>query len=125
MNVAKLKNLPVQVLFVVGVIAMIVGALDPLEGSVVILAGSGLVTLGTWLGHQPRGLCVYRTWLFGLIAFGVVALFGLSAAGGLGGKIGHSMWWGLLLLPYPLGWILGMANLVSRSIGRVRHRHAQ
>jgi len=125
MNSAKLKNVSVRILFFIGVIALVVGALDPLEGSVVIVAGGGLIALGTWLGHQDRGLCVYRTWLFGLIAFGVMALFGLSAVGGIGGKSGHSMWWGLLLLPYPVGWILGIANLVSRLIDRVRHRPAQ
>ena len=103
---------------------MVIGALDPLEGSVVILAGSGLVVLATWLGHRERGLCVYRTCLFGMIAFGVIALFALSAVGGIGGSNGHSMWWGLLLLPYPIAWILTMANLVVRGIDRLRHRHA-
>ena len=124
MNATKLKSVSARTLFVIGVIAMIVGAVDPLEGSVVILAGSGLVVLGTWLAHVERGLCVYRTCLFGMIAFGVIALFALSAVGGLGGKTGHSMWWGLLLLPYPIGWILAMANLVARVIDRGRHRHA-
>ena len=103
---------------------MVVGMLDPLEGSVIILAGSGLVALGTWLGNQGRALSVYRAWLFGMIALGVIALFWMSAAGGIGGKTGHSLWWGLVLLPYPIGWLLGMANLVSRLINRVRHRHA-
>ncbi len=119
MNPAKVKNWPARILFTLGVMAMFVGALDPLEGSVVILIGSGLVALGTWLGHQERALCIYRTCLFGLIAFGVIALFGLSALGGLGGERGLSPWWGLLL-PYPLGWLLGVANLVSRLIGRCR-----
>ena len=103
---------------------MIVGMLDPLEGSVVILAGSGLVTLATWLGHQEKALAIYRTWLFGMIAFGVIAMFVISAMGGLGGKTGRSMWWGLVLLPYPFGWLLSMANLIARAIDRVRHRHA-
>jgi len=124
MNTAKLKNLSARILLGVGVVAMIVGAVDPLEGSVVILTGSGLVVLGTWLGHQQRGLCVYRTCLFGMIAFGVIALFAMSAIGGLGGKTGHSMWWGLLLLPYPIGWILGMANLASRLVERAWRRPA-
>jgi hypothetical protein len=103
---------------------MVVGALDPLEGSVIILAGSGLLALGTWLGQQEKGLVVYRAWLFGMIAFGVIALFALSAAGGFGGKSGRSMWWGLVLLPYPVGWLLGIANLIARLIDRIRHRHA-
>jgi hypothetical protein len=124
MKAPQLKPLSARILFVLGVIAMVIGALDPLEGSVIILAGSGLVVLGTWLGHEQRGLCIYRTCLCGMIVFGVIALFALSAAGGIGGRHGHSMWWGLLLLPYPIGWILAMANFVARGIDRLRHRHA-
>jgi hypothetical protein len=99
---------------------MVVGALDPLEGSLVILAGSGLVTLGTWLGGSDRRLVVDWLWLFGLILFGVIALFALSAVGGIGGRSGHSLWWGLLVLPYPAAWLLGLANLARRSISRIR-----
>jgi hypothetical protein len=125
MNTAKIKSLSARILFIIGVIAMVGSMLDPLEGSVVILFGSGLVALGTWLGNRGRGLSVYWAWLFGMIAFGVIAMFGMSAIGGLGGKTGRSLWWGLVLLPYPVGWLLGIANLVSRLIDSVRHRHAQ
>jgi hypothetical protein len=124
MKTPQVMKLSARILFGIGVIAMTVGALDPLEGSVIILAGSGLVVLGTWLGRHRRGLCVYRTCLFGMMAFGVMALFALSAVGGLGGRTGHSMWWGLLLLPYPIGWILAMANLAAGLIDRMRHGHA-
>jgi len=34
---------------------------------------------------------------------GVGALWFLSSLGGIGGKSGHSIWWGLLILPYPTG----------------------
>jgi len=124
MNTQTLKNLSARILFPIGVVAMVAGALDPLEGSVVILAGSGLVALSTWLGNHDRSLAIYRTWLFGMIAFGVVVMFAMSAVGGLGGKTGRSMWWALVLLPYPVGWLLGIANLAARAIDRVRHRHA-
>jgi len=124
MNVQKIKILSARILFPLGVIAMVVGVLDPLEGSVVILTGSGLVAIGTWLGHHDKETAVYRTWLFGMIALGVIAMFVMSAMGGLGGKTGRSMWWGLVLLPYPVGWLLSMANLIARLIERVRHRHA-
>lgn len=123
MNTTKIRSVSARILFIIGVIAMVVGAVDPMEGSVVILSGSGLIALGTWLGNRGRGLSVYWACLFGMIALGVIALFGLSAVGGIGGKHGHSPWWGLLLLPYPVGWILGIANLVSRLIENVRHRH--
>ena len=124
MNVELIRFRSARILIPIGVIAMIVGALDPLEGSAVILAGSGLVTLGTWLSHREKALAIYRTWLFGMIAFGVLAMFVMSAMGGIGGKTGRSLWWALVLLPYPVGWLLNMANLIARGIERVRHRHA-
>jgi hypothetical protein len=121
MNVEVIKTRSARILLPIGVIAMIVGALDPLEGSIVILAGSGLAALGTWLAHQEKGLAIYRTWLFGMIAFGVIAMFVMSAMGGIGGATGRSMWWALVLLPYPVGWLLSIANLIARGIDRVRH----
>lgn len=123
MKKEKGRHLTARIVFPLGVIAMIVGALDPLEGSVLILGGSGFVALASWLSGQPRNLVVYRTWLFGMIAIGVIALFGFSAVGGFGGNTGRSMWWALVLLPYPIGWLLEMANLVARGIVRLRHRH--
>lgn len=123
MNTQMLKQVTARFLLPLGIIGMVVGAADPLEGSVLILGGSGLVALSTWLGRQGRTVAVYRTWLFGMIAFGVLAMFVLSNMGGVGGKSGRSMWWLLVLLPYPIGWLLAMANLVSRGIERLRHRH--
>ena len=113
-----------RVLITVGSIAMLVGALDPLEGSLVILPGSGVVTLGTFLSNSGRGLLIYWVWSFILIAAGVGAMFVLSAFGGIGGRSGHSMWWGLLIVPYPVGWIMGIVSLLLRLIRTVRHRHA-
>jgi hypothetical protein len=124
MNTQIIKHLSARILLPIGVIALIVGALDPLEGSVLILIGSALVALGTWLGNQARRLVIYRAWLFGMMAFGVVALFVMSAMGGLGGKTGHSMWWALVLLPYPIGWLLEVANLITQGIDQLRHRQA-
>ena len=123
MNTQNIKPLSARILFPVGVMAMIVGALDPLEGSVLILAGSGLVAFSSWLGNQARSVVIYRTWLFGMIAFGVIAMFGFSAVGGFGGQTGRSMWWALVLLPYPIGWLLEIASLIARGIDRLRHRH--
>ena len=106
-----------RILKVVGGIAMLLGSLDPLEGSLLILPGSGLVALGVRLGGKDRRTVRYWTWAFILIAVGVGAMFGLSAAGGMGGQNGHSMWWGLLILPYPAGWLMALAGGV---VGLVR-----
>jgi hypothetical protein len=97
-----------RILVIVGSIAMLAGAVDPMEGSVVILAGSGLVALGAFLGQGERPLIAYRVWVFILILIGVGALWGLSNLGGIGGKSGRSMWWGVLILPYLIGWCMGI-----------------
>ena len=102
-----------RILVTVGGIAMLLGTLDPMEGSLLILPGSGMVALGMFLGGKDRRTVLYWTWAFILIAVGVGALFGLSAVGGIGGKSGHSMWWGILILPYPAGWLMALAGGVA------------
>lgn len=87
---------------------MLIGALDPMEGSLLILPGSGLVAVGTFLGQGERRLVAYRVWVFVLISLGVGALWGLSSVGGFGGKSGRSMWWGLLIMPYLVGWVMAV-----------------
>jgi hypothetical protein len=123
MNTRKLWS---RILKVVGGTAMALGTVDPLEGSLLILPGNGLVAFGVYLGGTDRRTLLYWTWSFILIAVGVAAMFALSAAGGIGGRSGQSMWWGLLLLPYPAGWlmaligaIVGLVRFVKRRIQRV------
>jgi hypothetical protein len=91
-----------------------------LEGSLLILPGSGLVALGVFLGGRERRAVLYWTWAFILIAVGVDAMFALSAVGGIGGKSGHSMWWGVLILPYPVGWIMALVISISALIRRFK-----
>jgi hypothetical protein len=102
------RNLWSKILIIVGSIAMLVGALDPMEGSLVILPGSGLVALGTFLDQSERRWIAYRLWVFILIAIGVGAMWGLTQVGGFGGHSGRSMWWGVLILPYLIGWSMGI-----------------
>lgn len=89
---------------------MLLGAIDPLEGALLILPGSALVALAGWVGRCAGSVLRHRLWVFVLIAFGLAAMFGLTAAGGFGGDTGRSMWWGLLVLPYLLGWSLGVGG---------------
>jgi len=95
-------------LLIAGYLAMLIGAIDPMEGSLLILPGSGLVVLGTCLSGQPRRIIIYRMWIFFLIIIGVTALWLASAQGGIGGDSGRSMWWGLLFAPYLIGWSIGI-----------------
>jgi hypothetical protein len=103
-----------RVLLVVGFIGMLIGAIDPLEGSLVILPANALVALAAVLAKSR-----YRTLLvtgFILVAGGVAALWGLSALGGIGGNTGRSMGWGLVVSPYPLGWLLGIVGAILAMI---------
>ena len=107
MNIPKLAW---QTLVIVGLVVVLLGAIDPLEGSVLILVGSGLVAIAALLGKSPqRGLLAVA---FVLVAIGVAAMFAMSSCGGVGGSSGHSLWWLLTVLPYPIGWLMGLAGVV-------------
>lgn len=111
-----------HVLVAVGLVGMLVGAIDPLEGSFVILPASALTALGAWLGGSRYRMLLGSA--FVLIALGVGAMALLSMWGGVGGRSSHSAWWLLVVLPYPVGWILGLVGVVLRVVeayrGRVR-----
>ena len=94
----------------IGTAALVLGALDPLEGSVVIAAGAVVAMVAAHLGHLRAR---HRLdWGVALALLGVAALWGLSAAGGIGGSTGRSHWWALLLVPYPIGWLLSLSAAV-------------
>jgi hypothetical protein len=101
-------NRRVRFLLIAGYIAVLVGALDPMEGSLLILPGSALVALGTLLSHQQRAIIIYRLWVFILIVIGVAALWVATMLGGIGGTTAYSMWWALFFVPYPIGWSMGI-----------------
>ncbi|MDD4904198.1 MAG: hypothetical protein PHU43_11590 [Candidatus Bipolaricaulis sp.] len=99
-----------RVLEIVGLAGLLIGAIDPLEGSPIIAVGSGLAALAALLGRTKhrRLLC----WSFALVVAGVGAMWVLSALGGIGGSTGRSIWWGLLVLPYAVGWIVGLVGAI-------------
>jgi hypothetical protein len=101
-----------RIVAIAGLVLLILGAIDPLEGSVVILAGAATEAVGAFLGRSRHRTLIFLA--FGLITIGVVSMFVLSSFGGLGGDTGRSMWWALILLPYPVGWILGMVGTIRR-----------
>jgi hypothetical protein len=93
-------------LVVVGVLLMLIGAMDLLQGAALILVGIGLAAVGARLA-PARGEALLA-WAFTMVAAGVGALVGLTMTSGFGGDSGRSAWWGLLLLPYAMGWALGL-----------------
>jgi len=116
MNVREIIR---RALFPLGIVSVVLGTLDPLEGSVLIVAGFAmLVADGYRTGSGSRTLL---TWALSLSAVGVVGLFVLSAFGGVrmtGTGPGHSPWWALIIVPYPVGWLLGV-------IGAARTMHSR
>ncbi|MFA5843985.1 MAG: hypothetical protein WC971_04050 [Coriobacteriia bacterium] len=99
-----------RILVIVGLAAMVIGALDPLEGSLLILPGAAFVALGAWLGKSRHR--AFLCWSLALVAVGVGAMFGSSALGGFGPGSGLSYWWTLVLAPYPVGWVMGLVGAV-------------
>jgi hypothetical protein len=101
-----------QVIYYAGVTALILGTLDPLEGSIVIAAGCFLITLSAYLTHDNHRKLFLLSLI--LIVTGVLSMFYFSSLGGFGGNSGLSWWWGLFVLPYPIGWILAIVLLIIR-----------
>lgn len=97
-----------RTLCIAGMLTMVVGCVDPMEGSLLILCGSGLLALGASLGRSRH--LRPASWAFALTAVGVGILWGLSAMGGVGGGTGRSMIWLLVVLPYPIGAILALVT---------------
>ncbi|MBL7979078.1 MAG: hypothetical protein JNN12_12120 [Bacteroidetes Order II. Incertae sedis bacterium] len=105
-----------HILFIIGVVATLLGAIDPLEGSIVIFIGSVLLAFSTRLSHDPD----HKTFLmaFVLMAIGVTAMWIFTALGGIGGTSPYPLWWGILILPYPIGWFLALYALIRRWLNR-------
>lgn len=107
-----------RIMYVAGVVAFLVGTLDPLEGSVIILAGSILLAVATYLKHDTQ------RWLFisaaGLMLFGIICMFYFSNLGGFGGSSTLSWWWSALIIPYPAGWLLIVITLIIRAVRKHR-----
>jgi hypothetical protein len=102
---------------------MLIGAIDPLEGSVFILGGVALVAAGAWLSQNRWRRLIF--WAFVLAAIGIGTMFVLSAMGGIGGHTGRSLWWAVILLPYPIGWVLGVVGAILALTEEFRHVRSQ
>jgi hypothetical protein len=88
--------------FTIGLILFVLGTIDPLEGSPLLLLGSYLMAQMKYLTKETH----WKHYKLGalLIALGFVALHISSYLGGFGPD--HlSWWWAIFLIPYPLGWL--------------------
>jgi hypothetical protein len=112
----KIVNKPkwTRIAFIAGIIALILGTLDPLEGSVVILFGGILLSLSAFVNKDHQWRIFIASTL--MILAGVSSLFILSSLGGFGGNSSLSWWWGILILPYPLGWLIMIVTLIIIAV---------
>ena len=108
-----------RILVILGLFGMLVGALDPLEGSIIILPCVGFATLGAWIGQGRHRKLLYAA--LAMVAIGVAAMFLLSGIGGVGGTSGTSKWWAMIVVPYPIGWILGTVAAVLYLVESFKH----
>ncbi len=99
-----------NILVLLGFIAMVLGGIDPVGGVFLIFPGSILLAFGAWLARPPERWLAYAAFILMTVSFAIVVV--VSQLGGLGGSapLLHSKWWGLLLLPYPVGWTMGVAG---------------
>ena len=102
----------IRYIFIAGVIATIAGAIDPMEGSVVIAAGSILLAISTYFGNDRY----FRIFLIAsiFIAIGVSAIWYISSLGGFDPK--REWWWTVVILPYPIGWLINIITLIIRAV---------
>ena len=95
-----------RTLVIIGLALMVIGLIDPLEGSMIILPGIAVVAAGAFLGKVRRRKLLLGA--FGLAAVGIAAMWYLSRLGGFGGTSGLSVWWASTMLPYPVGWFISL-----------------
>jgi len=116
-----MKNVPhwTQIGYVTGIVLFILGSFDPMEGSILIAVGSVFIAVITRIKKDRHRRAFTANSL--CIVFGVAFLFYLSYKGGFGGTSSLSWWWGILIIPYPLGWLLNVVLLIRRIFEKKTH----
>jgi hypothetical protein len=101
-----------KVIFIIGAIAIILGIIDPMEGSIVIATGSFFIAFSTFVSrdHYRKIFLVSAI----MIIVGVLSMFYVSSLGGFDPK--HAWWWDVLILPYPLGWLISVITLIVMAV---------
>ena len=116
------KNVFYRIVYIIGILAVLIGAIDPLEGSLVIVGGSLLLSILVY-GRKDafKKLFLLSTIL---IIIGVAIMFFLSSLGGFGGTSELSWAWGLFILPYPVGWLLTVVLLIIQAIRSIKNKRS-
>lgn len=103
-----------RVVFIIGVAATVIGAIDPMEGSVVIAMASICLALSTYY-MRDRYAKIFIVAAI-MVVFSVAALWYVSSLGGFDPK--KEWWWTVILIPYPVGWLISIITLIVRWVKR-------
>ena len=95
-------------LTVAGLVVMLLAVVIPLEGWPLVFAGCGLCTAAAYLAQSKRVKLIGGG--MALVAVGAVAMIVLTLFGGVGGTTGRSELLMLLVVPYPLGWVMALVG---------------
>jgi hypothetical protein len=100
---------------------MILGAIDPLEGSVLIVLASAMILSGVYIIERGSKTFKLNLYAFLMILAGTVVMFYLSFLGGVGGNTGISSWFMLFVLPYYLlfSFFFFRAFILAKSMGGI------
>lgn len=114
------RDRKLQIGFITGVFMVLLGVIDPLRGSILVLLGSGLLAFVTHLFPDPHAR-YYRIAAV-LILIGVLALWVLTSLGGFGegGDLSYGL--GVLILPYPIGWLILLVLFYLRLFVRKKRK---
>ena len=107
-------------LAVAGLAGLVLSALDPLEGAIVSVISAIVLAVSAHMAHGR--LRSPLLWAAAMIAAGFAVMVGFSQLGGIGGNSGRSIWLALFILPYPVGWLMGVV-LGVRLVKTARAAH--
>ena len=100
----------------IGIALVLLGSLDPMEGSLVINVGSIVIAICSWIQNNR-----WKWWSLtatSLITIGVVSLWTISSLGGFEPET--EWWWIFAILPYPAGWLATLMAFVYLAFNQVK-----
>lgn len=103
----------IKTMFITGLILLILGMIDPLEGSVLVGVGAVLIAIYGYL-VKDRFRSVFLVAAISIIA-GILFMFYLSSRGGIGEGALPKIWFATVV-PYPAGWLLLIFVLIYKAV---------
>lgn len=95
-----------QALTIPGGLAVLIGGIDPLDGAIVVLAGTALLAAAAMIAPCDPAVRRVRGISLALALIGFAAIWTLTALGGVGGTTVRSFLWAFLGLPLIAAWTL-------------------